>query len=52
MKWVTSLLTWGVTLFIARLLTPDEYGLFGMAMVFIGYLVFISLVPVVHIDDA
>ncbi len=37
MKWVTSLLTWGVTLFIARLLTPDEYGLFGMAMVFIGF---------------
>lgn len=37
MKWVTSLLTWGVTLVIARLLTPDEYGLFGMAMVFIGF---------------
>src|SRR5690606_33636511 len=35
-KWLTSLLTWGVTLLIARILTPEDYGLYGMAMVFIG----------------
>lgn len=35
-KWLTSLLTWGITLLIARILVPADYGLFGMAMVFIG----------------
>ncbi|MHB1296946.1 MAG: oligosaccharide flippase family protein [Gemmatimonadaceae bacterium] len=35
-KWFTSLITWAITLLIARLLTPQEFGLFGMAMVFIG----------------
>ena len=36
-KWVTSLLTWGVTLLVVRELSPADYGLFGMAMVFIGF---------------
>ena len=35
-KWFSSLITWAITLVIARLLTPQEFGLFGMAMVFIG----------------
>jgi len=36
-KWMTTLLTWGITLAIARLLTPTDYGLVGMAMVGIGF---------------
>jgi O-antigen/teichoic acid export membrane protein len=36
MKWVTQLASWGVTLMVARLLAPGDYGLFGMAMVYVS----------------
>lgn len=35
-KWLTQLVSWGATLIIARLLTPQDYGLVGMAMVYLG----------------
>ena len=35
-KWMTSIGTWGLTLVTARILTPSDYGLMGMAMVWIG----------------
>lgn len=35
-KWLTQIISWGVTLVVARLLTPADYGLFGMAMVYLG----------------
>ena len=35
-KWSTQLLSWISTLLVARLLTPDDYGLVGMAMVYVG----------------
>lgn len=38
MKWGTQILSWASTLIVARLLTPTDYGLFGMAMVFQGFL--------------
>lgn len=38
MKWGTQILSWASTLVVARLLTPTDYGLFGMAMVFQGFL--------------
>ncbi|MDQ3949669.1 MAG: lipopolysaccharide biosynthesis protein [Gemmatimonadota bacterium] len=38
MKWSTQILSWASTLLVARLLTPTDYGLFGMAMVFQGFL--------------
>src|SRR3712207_4980545 len=37
-KWGTQILSWASTLVIARLLTPSDFGLFGMAMVFQAFL--------------
>ena len=37
MKWLTQLVSWAATLVVARLLTPRDYGLFGMAMVYMGF---------------
>jgi O-antigen/teichoic acid export membrane protein len=37
MKWATQVLSWASTLVIARLLVPADYGLFGMAMVYMGF---------------
>lgn len=36
MKWLTQFVSWAVTLVVARLLSPADYGLFGMAMVYLG----------------
>jgi teichuronic acid exporter len=35
-KWLSQIGTWAITLIVARLLAPSDYGLFGMAMVYIG----------------
>lgn len=35
-KWGSQLLSWASTLIVARLLTPEDYGLVGMASVFLG----------------
>ncbi len=37
MKWATQLATWGATLIIARLLTPEDYGLVDMAALYLGF---------------
>lgn len=36
-KWATQILSWLSTLIVARLLTPADYGLVGMAMVYLGF---------------
>lgn len=36
MKWTTQFLTWVGTLIVARFLFPEDYGLIGMAMVYLG----------------
>lgn len=35
-KWLVQLLTWAGTIFVMRLLTPEDYGLVGMAALFLG----------------
>jgi O-antigen/teichoic acid export membrane protein len=32
------MITWLITIFVVRLLSPEDYGLMGMAMLFIGFL--------------
>jgi PST family polysaccharide transporter len=34
-KWLTQIVTWGTTLVVARLLAPSDYGLIGMAGIWI-----------------
>lgn len=41
-KWSGQLLTSGITLLVARILTPSDYGLVGMATLFLGFVRFVS----------
>jgi O-antigen/teichoic acid export membrane protein len=41
-KWATQLATWGVTVVVARLLSPADYGLVGMAAIFINLFTLLS----------
>ncbi len=42
LKWLTQIFTWGSTIIVARLLTPEDYGLVGMATVYLGLVTVIS----------
>ncbi|HYL57192.1 MAG TPA: oligosaccharide flippase family protein, partial [Gemmatimonadales bacterium] len=37
-KWLAQLVSWAATLVVARLITPTDYGLFAMAMVYAGFI--------------
>jgi len=37
-KWFAQLVSWAATLVVARLITPNDYGLFAMAMVYAGFI--------------
>jgi teichuronic acid exporter len=41
-KWITQIATWASTLVVARILSPDDYGLVGMASVYFGFLTIVS----------
>ncbi len=41
-KWTTQLLSWVSTLVVARLLTPSDYGILGMATVYLGLVQLVS----------
>ncbi len=41
-KWATQLLTWASTIVVARILLPADYGIFGMATVYLGLVALIS----------
>ena len=36
MKWATQVVSWASTLIIVRLMSPGDYGLYGMALVYTG----------------
>jgi O-antigen/teichoic acid export membrane protein len=42
MKWGTQVLSWASTIIIARLLTPSDYGLMGMATVYLGLVALVN----------
>jgi len=35
-KWLTQVITWGVTVVVARMLAPSDYGLVGIAAIYIN----------------
>lgn len=41
-KWLTQLLTWASTIVVARLLTPADYGLVGLATIYLGMVTMLS----------
>lgn len=41
-KWLVQGITWTTTIIIARLLTPEDYGLVGMAGLFLGFVGLLS----------
>lgn len=42
MKWISLVFTWASTLIVARLLQPSDYGLMGMAAIFLGIVQLLS----------
>lgn len=42
MKWATQLISWGSTIIVARLLSPSDYGVLGMASVYLGLVALIN----------
>lgn len=41
-RWITQLFSWVATFILARLLTPEDFGVVAMASIFIGVVVLIS----------
>src|SRR2546428_11159417 len=41
-NWAGQLLAWASTLIVARLLTPEDYGLVGMAAIYLGLITLVS----------
>lgn len=41
-KWIVQALTWASTLVVARLLSPADYGLVGMAALYLGLITMLS----------
>jgi len=41
-KWATQALSWASWLIVARLLTPEDYGLVGMAGIYLGLITLLS----------
>ncbi len=41
-KWTSQLFTWASTILVARLLSPDDYGLVGLATMYMGIVTLLS----------
>src|SRR5580698_4108885 len=42
MRWASQLVTWASTLIVARLLMPEDYGIVGMATVYLGLITLLT----------
>jgi len=42
LRLLSQLLTWAMTLFVVRLLTVEDYGLYSLAMVFVSLLMWVN----------
>jgi PST family polysaccharide transporter len=42
MKWLSQMLTWGCTIVVARILTPADYGLVGMALLYLQLVMLVN----------
>jgi O-antigen/teichoic acid export membrane protein len=47
--WITQILSWATTIYVARVLSPNDYGLFALASVYLGL---VSLVSELGIGSA
>lgn len=41
-KWITQVVSWASTIAVARILSPNDYGLVGMAAVYLGLVALVS----------
>lgn len=41
-KWLSQALSWLSTILVIRLLSPDDYGIFGMAMIYLGLVMLVN----------
>src|SRR5215471_8433238 len=41
-QWIAQIFSWISTLFVARTLTPRDYGVFAMAMMYMGFISVVS----------
>ena len=41
-KWIVQLVTWGTTIVVARILTPEDYGLLAMGAVLLAFITLLS----------
>ena len=41
-KWATQIISWASTLVVARILTPNDYGVVSLAAVYYGFLILVS----------
>src|SRR5213596_2915630 len=41
-KWAAQVLSWASWLIVARLLSPEDYGLVGMATIYLGLIMLLS----------
>jgi len=42
MKWAVQIVSWASTMIVARLLTPGDFGLLGMAAVYLGFVALVN----------
>jgi len=42
MKWAVQIVSWASTMIVARLLTPGDFGLMGMAAVYLGFVALVN----------